>query len=136
MYFLLWGLHFVALAKACSCVAMNFPVHGFNECLIMYVLAASGEKYPVSDAVYHRGWVQSNFFKNGKTFYGYSLPLGFDYGGPLFFFAVFFLYLGLNPHGLKDEYAGYREQNKIEPVATQKTACFDLSENEIIITLQ
>ncbi len=89
--------------------SMNFPVRGFNECLIMYVLAASGERYPVSAAVYHRGWAQSNFFKNGKTFYGYKLPLGFDYGGPLFF--SHYSFLGLDPHGLKDEYADYWEQN-------------------------
>lgn len=90
--------------------AMNFPVKGFNECLIMYILAASGERYPVSPAVYHRGWVQSNFFKNGKTFLGYHLPLGFDYGGPLFFSQYSFL--GLDPRGLKDQYADYWEQNK------------------------
>jgi hypothetical protein len=90
--------------------AMNFPVRGFNECLIMYVLAASGERYPVSAAVYHRGWAQSDFFKNGKTFYGFKLPLGFDYGGPLFFSQYSFL--GLDPRGLKDEYADYWEQNK------------------------
>lgn len=90
--------------------AMNFPVRGFNECLIMYVLAASGEKYPVTNAVYHRGWAQSNFFKNGKQFYGYTLPLGFDYGGPLFFSQYSFM--GLNPTGLKDKYANYWEQNK------------------------
>ena len=90
--------------------AMNFPVRGFNECLIMYVLAASAERYPVSSAVYHRGWAQSNFFNNGKVFYGYKLPLGFDYGGPLFFSQYSFL--GLDPHGLKDEYADYWEQNK------------------------
>lgn len=90
--------------------AMNFPVRGFNECLIMYVLAASGERYPVSSSVYHRGWAQSNFFKNGKSFYGYTLPLGFDYGGPLFFSQYSFL--GLNPNGLKDEYADYWMQNK------------------------
>jgi len=90
--------------------AMNFPVHGFNECLIMYVLAASGEHYPVSAAVYHRGWAQSDFFKNGKTFYGIKLPLGFDYGGPLFFSQYSFL--GLDPRGLKDEYADYWEQNQ------------------------
>lgn len=89
--------------------AMNFPVHGFNECLIMYVLAASGQRYPVSPAVYHRGWAQSSFFKNGKTFYGFKLPLGFDYGGPLFFSQYSFL--GLDPRGLKDEYADYWEQN-------------------------
>ncbi|MEP6749847.1 MAG: glucoamylase family protein [Bacteroidota bacterium] len=90
--------------------AMNFPVKGFNECLIMYVLAASAERYPVSASVYHRGWAQSIFFKNGKTFYGYTLPLGFDYGGPLFFSQYSFL--GLDPRGLKDEYADYWVQNK------------------------
>jgi hypothetical protein len=92
--------------------AMNFPVRGFNECLIMYMLAASGgnEKYAVSSAVYHRGWAESNFFKNGKEFYGIKLPLGFDYGGPLFFSQYSFL--GLDPRGLKDQYADYWEQNK------------------------
>ncbi|MEO6316047.1 MAG: glucoamylase family protein [Chitinophagaceae bacterium] len=90
--------------------AMNFPVRGFNECLIMYILAASADQYPVSPAVYHRGWAQSNFFNNGKTFYGYTLPLGFDYGGPLFFSQYSFL--GLDPRGLKDRYADYWEQNK------------------------
>ena len=89
--------------------AMNFPVRGFNECLIMYILAASDEHYPVSPTVYHRGWAESSFFKNGKTFYGYKLPLGFDYGGPLFFSQYSFL--GLDPRGLKDQYADYWEQN-------------------------
>ena len=91
--------------------AMNFPVRGFNECLIMYVLAASGgDKYSVSPAVYHRGWAQSNHFKNGKEFYGIKLPLGFDYGGPLFF--SHYSFLGLDPRGLKDRYADYWEQNR------------------------
>jgi len=90
--------------------AMNFPVRGFNECLIMYVLAASGENYPVSSAVYHRGWAQSSFFKNGKEYYGIKLPLGFDYGGPLFF--SHYSFLGLDPNGLSDRYSNYWEQNK------------------------
>ena len=90
--------------------AMNFPVRGFNECLIMYILAASGERYPVPAAVYHRGWAESSFFKNGKEFYGIRLPLGFDYGGPLFF--SHYSFLGLDPRGLKDRYADYWEQNK------------------------
>ncbi len=91
---------------------MNFPVRGFNECLIMYILAASSpnERYQVSSAVYHRGWAESIFFKNGKEFYGIKLPLGFDYGGPLFFSQYSFL--GLDPRGLKDRYADYWEQNK------------------------
>ena len=90
--------------------AMNFPVKGFNECLIYYVLAASGENYPVTSAVYHRGWAQSNFFINGKTYYSHKLPLGFDAGGPLFF--SHYSFLGLDPHGLKDLYADYWEQNQ------------------------
>lgn len=90
--------------------SMNFPVRGFNECLVMYVMAASGERYPVSSNVYHRGWAQSNFFNNGKAFYGIRLPLGFDYGGPLFF--SHYSFLGLNPRGLKDRYADYWEQNQ------------------------
>jgi hypothetical protein len=90
--------------------SMNFPLRGFNETLITYVLAASGERYPVSANVYHRGWAQSDFFKNGKKFYGYLLPLGFDYGGPLFF--SHYSFLGLDPKGLKDQYADYWEQNQ------------------------
>ncbi|RYG01209.1 MAG: beta-glucosidase, partial [Chitinophagaceae bacterium] len=42
--------------------------------------------------------------------YGIKLPLGFDYGGPLFF--SHYSFLGLDPRGLKDEYADYWEQNK------------------------
>lgn len=90
--------------------AMNFPVRGFNECLIMYVLAASADRYSVSPAVYHNGWAQSNFFKNGKEFYGIELPLGFDFGGPLFF--SHYSFLGLDPRGLKDRYADYWIQNR------------------------
>ena len=90
--------------------SMNFPLRGYNEALITYVLAASADRYPVPPAVYHRGWAQSNFFKNGKQFYGITLPLGFDYGGPLFY--THYSFLGLNPTGLKDGYADYWEQNK------------------------
>ncbi|QXV65762.1 DUF3131 domain-containing protein [Mucilaginibacter sp. 21P] len=90
--------------------AMNFPIRGFNECLITYILGASSENHAVKPEIYSRGWAQSDFFKNGKTYYGYKLPLGFPYGGPLFFSQYSFL--GLNPKGLKDQYADYWEQNR------------------------
>lgn len=90
--------------------AMNFEIRGFNECLITYILAASSPRYSIKPDVYHQGWVNSWFFKNGKEFYGIKLPLGFDYGGPLFFSQYSFL--GLDPRGLKDKYADYWEQNK------------------------
>ncbi len=88
---------------------MNFPLRGYNECLITYIMAASATKYPVTRKVYDRGWAQGINFKNGKTFYGYELPLGPDYGGPLFFSQ--YSYLGLNPKGLKDRYADYWKEN-------------------------
>jgi hypothetical protein len=90
--------------------AMNFPLHGYNEGLIAYILAASSPSYPIKASVYHNGWAKSNFFFNGKKFYNYTLPLGFDFGGPLFFSQYSFL--GLNPKGLKDKYADYWEQNQ------------------------
>lgn len=90
--------------------AMNFPLRGYNETLITYILAASATNYTVTDKVYNRGWAMSNTFFNGKKYYGYTLPLGMDYGGPLFF--AHYSFLGLDPKGLKDKYADYWEQNQ------------------------
>jgi hypothetical protein len=89
---------------------MNHEIRGWNECFITYVLAASSTRYPISADVYRRGWANSDYFKNGKEFYGIELPLGFDYGGPLFF--SHYSFLGIDPHGLKDRYADYWEQNR------------------------
>jgi hypothetical protein len=60
--------------------------------------------------VYHHCWAESNHFYNGRSYYGITLPLGFPYGGPLFF--AHYSFLGLDPRGLKDQYADYWEQNK------------------------
>lgn len=89
--------------------SMNFELRGWNEALITYVLAASSPSYAIDARVYHHCWAESNHFKNGKAFYGIQLPLGFDYGGPLFFAQYSFM--GLDPHGLKDRYADYWQQN-------------------------
>ncbi|MRG47471.1 beta-glucosidase [Chitinophaga sp. SYP-B3965] len=89
--------------------SMNHTIRGWNECLITYVLGASSPNFRVSPKAYHQGWAVSNYFKNGKEFLGIKLPLGFDYGGPLFF--AHYSFLGLDPRGLKDQYADYWEQN-------------------------
>ncbi len=88
---------------------INLEIRGWNECLITYLLAASSPRHPIAAAVYHRGWAAGRSFKNGKEFYGIRLPLGPDYGGPLFF--AHYSFLGLDPRGLKDRYADYWEQN-------------------------
>lgn len=88
---------------------MNLAIRGWNECLITYVMGASSPTFPITTSAYNKCWATGDHFKNGKSFYGIKLPLGFDYGGPLFFSQYSFL--GLNPHLLKDEYADYWEQN-------------------------
>jgi hypothetical protein len=89
--------------------AMNFELRGYNETLITYILAAASPRYPISAQVYNKCWAQSEHFYNGKEFYGVKLPLGFDYGGPLFF--AHYSFVGLDPRNLKDRYANYWEQN-------------------------
>ena len=65
---------------------------------------------PIDKAVYEAGWARNGGLKNGNTYYGYKLPLGADKGGPLFLSQYSFL--GINPKGLKDQYADYWEQNQ------------------------
>lgn len=88
--------------------AVNLPIEGWNESLITYVLAASSPTYPISASVYEKGWARNGKMKNGKEYYNMILPLGNDYGGPLFF--AHYSFLGINPKGLTDQYANYWEQ--------------------------
>ena len=89
--------------------SMNHEIRGWDEALITYVLAASSPTYPVDADVYHLGWAQGRSFKNNRQYYDITLPLGRNYGGPLFF--AHYSFLGLDPRGLKDRYADYWEQN-------------------------
>lgn len=88
---------------------MNLPIRGYNESLIVYVLAAGSPTHPISKSTYEQGWAKNGAIKNGKSFYGKTLPLGIDFGGPLFF--SHYSFLGLDPRKLQDQYANYWEQN-------------------------
>lgn len=95
---------------------MNFPVEGYNECLIMYVLAASSPTHGIPAEVYHEGWARGGGMKNDTSHeqYGYHLSLKHNgapqFGGPLFW--SHYSFLGLDPRGLKDQYADYWEHNR------------------------
>ncbi|HEY0897003.1 MAG TPA: glucoamylase family protein [Sphingobacteriaceae bacterium] len=92
---------------------MNFAVRGYNECLIMYVLAASSPTHPVPAEVYHEGWAENGKIRLPSEKFGYKLQLahqGAPNGGPLFW--AHYSFLGLDPRGLKDRYADYWEENK------------------------
>ncbi|WP_353135729.1 glucoamylase family protein [Pseudopedobacter sp.] len=91
---------------------MNFPIHGYNECLIMYVLAAASPTYGVDAVVYHEGWAENGKIKANAEYKGIPLHIrhqGDPTGGPLFW--AHYSYLGLNPKGLKDAYADYGAEN-------------------------
>ena len=89
--------------------AINQKIEGWNEALIVYALAASSPTHAISKTAYDRGWARAGAIKNGKSFYNINLPLGEDYGGPLFF--AHYSFLGINPHNLKDNLADYWQQN-------------------------
>lgn len=104
--------------------AMNHAIKGYNECHIAYILAAASPTYPIDADVYHRGWANSNTFLNGREYYGMKLPLGNDreMGGPLFF--AHYSYMGLDPNGLKDNYADYGQQMKAHTLIN-RAYCID-----------
>ncbi len=95
---------------------MNFPVEGYNECLIMYVLGAASPTHGVPAEVYHQGWARGGKMRNDSTHqqYGYHLDLKHNgaqqFGGPLFW--SHYSFLGLDPRKLKDRYADYWAHNK------------------------
>lgn len=89
---------------------MNHRIKGFDETLITYILAASSPTYPIDKEVYEIGFKTSDYYLNGKTYYGIKLDLGMEMGGPLFF--THYSFLGLNPNGLTDEHTNYFERNK------------------------
>ena len=88
---------------------MNHQIAGYNETLITYVMAAASPTYTIPANVYHQGYARNGAIRNGKSFYGYTLPVGFDYGGPLFF--AHYSFMGLDPRNLSDAYANYWTQN-------------------------
>lgn len=88
--------------------AMNMKIEGWNECLITYIMAASSNTDSIPSTVYHNGFAKNGAFKNGSSYYGYTLPLGPTNGGPLFWAQYSFL--GIDPNGLTDKYANYQTQ--------------------------
>lgn len=88
---------------------MNFPLEGYNECLIVYILAAASPTHTVPAECYHKGWARSGGIKSDAKFYDLPLELKHNYaeetGGPLFW--AHYSYIGLDPRNLSDQYANY-----------------------------
>ena len=93
-------------------------VRGWNESLIVYVLAAASPTFPVNLNVYNEGWTTNGAMVNTGTFYDIYLPLGENFGGPLFF--SHYSFIGLDPTNLSDEYTNYFDQNKAHSLINYK----------------
>ena len=90
--------------------AMNFPLQGFNETMITYLLAIASPTHPVPASLYYDGWASSSSYANGNEYYGYKQWVGWPLGGPLFFTQYSFL--GFDPRNKSDAYCNYFDNNR------------------------
>ncbi|HLP96796.1 MAG TPA: glucoamylase family protein [Saprospiraceae bacterium] len=88
---------------------MNFPLRGFYEAQIVYILAAASPTHPVPATLYQTGWTSGNY-ANNSVHYGYKIYCGPFGGGPMFF--AHYSYLGFDPRGKKDAFCNYFVRNR------------------------
>jgi hypothetical protein len=88
---------------------MNFPLRGFNETQIVYILAAASPTHPIPGSLYQTGWTSLNYANNSIHF-GKKIYCGPFGGGPMFF--AHYSYLGFDPRGRKDAFCNYFVRNR------------------------
>lgn len=89
---------------------MNFPLRGFFEAQIVYILAAASPTHPVPGSLYQSGWTANPNYCSTSTIYGYRYYCGGYGGGPLFF--AHYSYLGFDPRYWKDACCNYFIRNR------------------------
>ncbi|MEP6647676.1 MAG: glucoamylase family protein [Saprospiraceae bacterium] len=87
---------------------INFQIRGYDEALIVYLLAIASPTHPVDASYWQSGWAGGDYV-SGFKWYGYKLFVGPPLGGPLFF--AHYSYQGFDPRNIKDQYANYFLQN-------------------------
>ena len=106
---------------------INHPLVGWNETMIVYLLAIASPTHAVPASMFHtgfagqseraveyrRGWgrtTEGDRYVNGNTYYGIELDVGVGSGGELFF--THFSFMGFDPRGRRDRYTNYFENNR------------------------
>lgn len=106
---------------------IGHPLIGWNETMIIYLLAIASPTHPVPASMYHRGWAGTadlqvryrqdwsrttagDHYVNGRSYYGIRLEVGEGNGADLCFTQ--FSFLGFDPRGLRDRYTNYFENNR------------------------
>ena len=92
--------------------AVNLPIQGYNESMIVYLLAIASPSHSVPTTCYYNGWAAGgeDGYANGEFFYNYLNRVGIDYGGPLFF--NHYSFMGFDPRDKNDRYADYFENSR------------------------
>jgi len=106
---------------------INHQITGFNECMIVYLLAIASPTHGVPAQLYYSGWAnqkeagakyrkgwsgttEGEGYTNGHTYYGIKLDVGVGSGGPLFF--THYSYMGFDPRGIHDRFTDYFQNNR------------------------
>jgi hypothetical protein len=106
---------------------INHRLIGWNETMVVYLLAMASPTHPVPADMYYTGWAsQDNIaqkyrsrwgqstdgdrYTNGNTYYGVTLDVGVNNGGPLFF--THYSYMAYDPHFITDQYTNYFINNQ------------------------
>lgn len=91
---------------------MNMRVVGFNEAMIVYLLAIASPTYGVPASLYYNGWASSSNYATPlpNTFYGIRQWVGPPLGGPLFF--THYSFLGFDPRHKQDQFCNYFDNNR------------------------
>ena len=106
---------------------IDHPLVGWNETIIVYLLAIASPSHGVPASMYHSGWAgqsekavhyrrnwgkttQGDHYINGNIYYDIKLDVGVGSGGPLFF--THYSFMGFDPRGKKDRYTNYFKNNR------------------------
>lgn len=106
---------------------IQHPLIGWNETMIIYLLAIASPTHPVPPTMYFTGWssqsetavkyrqgwgrtTEGDHYANGNTFYGHKLDVGVGNGGELFFTQYSFM--AFDPRGKHDKYTNYFQNNR------------------------
>ena len=106
---------------------IDMSIIGFNETMIVYLLAIASPTHGVPPSMYYSGWAsrsqkaaryrqawghttQGEYYANENSYYGIKLDVGVGPGGPLFF--THYSYMGFDPRGMRDRYTDYFENNR------------------------
>lgn len=106
---------------------INHQITGFNECMIVYLLAIASPTHGVTAQLYYSGWAnqkasgakyrrgwsgssEGDQYANGHSYYGIKLDVGVGSGGPLFF--THYSYMGFDTRGLHDRFTDYFQNNR------------------------